>query len=239
MKPKTILIIAVVLASTATANTLEMGLSSDFRSLRLKDVPPEVKQEAMNASIVNPYSGRYFGKDTIGTYNPKENFKFIEVGLFGQYTFDLDSELKPYVRGEFQYPFLASTHKGHYGHRYTYEQVLGSGSDYVRYTYGIEYRYAYWFEPEIGLKLESDDGRSISFGVSYQRLELNYYKGIEAWGSTKHLYKIGQSKHDLFNYKLRFRWDVSDSLMLDLEPTYSHGDNLEGYGIALSICKKY
>lgn len=241
---KLCVITACLIASCGAASGkggFELGLAADFRSLKLKSeaIPLNVMQEAQDPSIVNPYSGNYFGRDTIGTYNPTETFKFLEAGVFGQYTFDLGSPLKPYLRGEFQYPFVASTHEGNYGEGYTYDVVLGSGADYVRYTYGIKYRYAYFFEPEAGLRYEADDTFSISFGVSFQRLELEYYKGIEAFGETKYLYKLDSSAHDLVNYKLRIRKDTKSDLFFSIEPSYTVGDGLEGYGIALSLCKNY
>lgn len=236
-------IAAWILASfeAAFGDSFELGLAGDFRILRLKSgaVPIEVRQEAQDPSIVNPYSGRYFGRDRIGTYNPGSRFRFLEAGVFGQYTIDLGSPLKPYLRGEFQYPFLASTHEGKYGRGYTYENVLGSGADYVRYTYGIKYKYAYYFEPELGLRYEFDESFSVSLGVSFQELELEYYKGIEAWGSTRHLQKLGSSRHDLVNYKLRLRKETSDSFFFSLEPSYTNSDGIRGYGIALSACKRY
>ena len=232
----------ISLCGTASAKgNFELGLAADFRALKLKRqaIPFNVRQEAQNPSIVNPYTDNYFGKDTIGTYNPTETFRFLEAGLFGQYTFDLGSPWKPYLRGEFQYPFDVSTHEGDYGEGYTYDIVLGRGADYVRYTYGIEYKYAYFFEPEVGLRYGTDNNSSISFGVSFQKLELEYYKGIEAYGETKYLYKIDSSTHNLLNYKLRIRQKIKSNLFFSIEPSYTNGDGLEGYGIALSMCKNY
>jgi len=238
-------VIAVCLiASCGSAlgkGVFELGLAADFRSLKLKSdaIPSSVRQEAQDPSIVNPYSGNYFGSDTIGTYDPKETFRFLEAGVFGQYTFDFGSPLKPYLRGEFQYPFVTSTHEGDYGEGYTYEKVLGSGVDYVRYTYGIEYKYAYFFEPEVGLRYGTDDNSSISFGVSFQKLELEYYKGIEAYGKTQYLYKLDSSTHNLLNYKLRIRQKIKSNLFFSIEPSYTNGNGVEGYGIAFSMCQNY
>ncbi|GEM_PF-1521107 len=227
--------------SASAKGVFELGLAADFRSLKLKSdaIPSSVMQEAQDPSIVNPYSGNYFGKDTIGTYDPKETFRFLEAGVFGQYTFDFGSPLKPYLRGEFQYPFVTSTHEGDYGEGYTYEKILGSGVDDVRYTYGIEYKYAYFFEPEVGLRYEADDTCSISFGIGFQRLELEYYKGIEAYGKTQYLYKLDSSTHDLFNYKLRISADITSNLSFSVEPSYTNGNGVEGYGIAFSMCQNY
>lgn len=215
----------------------DLGMAIDFRSLELKNkaIPSAVRQEAWDPSIVNPYSGNYFDKDTIGTYDPKETFRPSDVGVFGQYTFDLGSRFKPYIKAELQYHSDESTHKGDYGDGYTYEKVLGSGVDYVRYTYGIKYDYAYIIEPEVGLRYQADDTFSISFGIGYQKLELEYYKGLEAFGKTQYLYKLDSSTHNLFNYKLCIRADVASDIFYSIEPSYTYGDGLEGYGIALSI----
>lgn len=225
----------------AGQNPFELGVAVDWRNIKLDSgaIPDSVKQEAQDPSIVNPYSGHYFGKETIGTYSPDDTFRMLETGLYGQYTFGSGSALKPYLRGEFQYPFMASTHEGEYGHGYTYDRVLGSGSDYVRYTYGIKYEYAYFFEPEAGLRYDFDDSSSVYLGVSFQRLELTYYKGIEAWGNTEHLYKLGSSKHDLINYKVRFMDALSRNISLYLEPSYTKGDGLEGWGVGLFMYVMY
>jgi len=219
----------------------ELGIAADFRSLELKSraIPSSVRREAQDPSIVNPYSHNYFGKDTIGAYDPTETFRPLEAGVFGQYTFDLGSPLKPYLRCELQYQSDESTHKGDYGDGYTYEKILGRGEDYVRYTYGIEYDYAYFFEPEVGLRYEVEDTLSISIGVGFQKLELEYYKGIEAYGKTQYLHKIDSSTHNLFNYKLRIRKDITSDIFCSIEPGYTNGDGLEGYGIALSIGMTY
>jgi len=226
---------------TLSESTFDMGVVADFRSLKLKSdvIPSKVKQEAVDPSIVNPYSGNYFGKNVIGAYDPGETFSFLDAGFFLQYIFDLGPPVKPYLRAELQYPFSASTHKGEFGEGYTYEKILGGGSDYVRYTYGIKYDYKYYIEPEIGFTYNRDDTFTISFGVGYQRLELEYYKGIEAFGETKNLSRLGTSTHDLFNYKLRFRKEISQPFSFSVEPSYCHGNGLEGYSIAVYVVKRY
>jgi hypothetical protein len=223
-------------------SAFQLGLATDFRTLRLKKeaIPPSVRQEAQDPSIVNPYSGNHFGIDTIGAYDPTERFRFLDAGVFGQYNCDVDFPVKPYLRAELQYPFRASTDEGNYGKGYTYDVVLGSGSDDVRYTYGIRYKYAYFLEPEAGLTYEVDDTFKLSFGVSFQRVKLEYYKGIEAWGKTEYLYKIGSSAHDLINYKLRITKEMKpEPYSFCIEPSYTVGDGIEGYGIALSICVNF
>jgi len=181
MKRLAVLVSLVVLVLVAPSLTFgaefyknwEIGLVGKGRSLQLNSsaIPEAVKREATNPSIINPYSGRVFGKEQIGTYDPAQTFSFFEGGLFIKYTVPLRSAIKPYARLEFQYPFDVSTHKGEYGRGYSYEKVLGSGVDYVRYTYGIEYKYPLWLEPEIGLSYVKENSYSVSFGVGYQRLE--------------------------------------------------------------------
>ena len=92
----------------------------------------------------------------------------------------------PYIKLGLIYT-RASTIDGSNGEGYSYEKVLGSGVDYVRYIYGIKYRYPWLLEPEIGLSYISNDSFSASYGISYQRVKLAYYKGIEAYGRPQNL----------------------------------------------------
>lgn len=215
---------------------LEIGLAFDFRLLRLNAgaIPDQVKKEAANPTTVNPHSGRLFTSKEIGSYDPTENFKFVEAGLFAKYTVPINFPIKPYLRVELQYPLGASTDRGSFGKGYTYEKVLGTGVDYVRYIYGMEYKYSYWLEPEIGLSYVKANRYSISLGVSYQRLELEYKKGIEAWGSPESLKTLGTSQHDLFNYKLNFTKYWGD-LAFSFEPSLTTGNGVDGGAIALSF----
>jgi hypothetical protein len=225
---------------------LEVGLAFDLRKVvpKEKAIPQRVRQEASNPSIVNPYSGNYFDKDKIGTYNPRGHFNFYEVGLFAKYTLPLDFPIKPYFRAEILYPFLASTHKGSFGRGYTYSKVLGGGVDYVRYIYGIKYEYKYWLEPEIGLSYLKEDSFSISFGIGFQELKLTYLKGIEAWGEPQYYEDLASSKHTLYNYKVNFTKFFIDKdffkktiYLLSLEPsiTRSNNNEIRGWSIALSF----
>lgn len=230
----------IVSGTVSRSSTLEIGVSFDVRGNNLgSDVIPErVKAEASNPWIVNPYSGHYFDKKTIGTYDPTETFFFLDQGLFVKYTIPLNLSIKPYFKVELQYPLYASTHVGSYGEGYTYARVLGSGVDYVRYIYGIEYKYKYFVEPEIGLRYVKADSFSLSFGVGYQRLELNYYKGIEAFGYPQNLEKLGSTTHNLFNYKFNFT-KFFNGLSFSLEPSLTFCEGINGYAIAFSIQKNF
>jgi len=77
---------------------------------------------------------------------------------------------------------------------------------------------------------------ALEFGISLQRLELEYYKGIEAWGKTRNLQKLGSSSHDLINYKLRLtrEWGAGNTALY-LEPVYTSGDGISGFGIGINL----
>jgi len=212
----------------------EAGLEGYWQNIRLKHsgVPESVRNEAANLSITNPYSGRSFGKREIGTFNPTENFKFFNVGLFGKYTIPLKFPIRPYLKMGLGYPISASTNKGEEGEGYTYERVLGSGVDFVRYVYGIKFEYPWYVQPEAGVSYLKH-WYSLSFGVGYQRLRLTYYKGVEAFGDP-HMEKIGESGHNLFNFKFKLSAFAFNCLGISLEPIYTFGDRVNGWGGGLS-----
>lgn len=226
-------------AEKSDFKNFEMGMAFDFRKVVPKEevIPQQVRQEASNPSIVNPYSGNYFDKDRIGTYNPCDDFSFCEIGIFAKYTLPLNLFIKPYFRAEILYPLGASTHRGSYGEGYTYEKVLGSGVDYVRYIYGIKYEYKYWMEPEIGLSYIKKESFSLSFGIGFQELKLTYRKGIEAWGKPKHYEDLASSKHTLYNYKANFTKFIDEEAAFSIEPsiTRSNNDEIRGWAIAFSF----
>lgn len=219
--------------------SFEMGIAFDYRKVIPKEevIPQQVRQEASNPSIVNPYSGNYFGKDEIGTYDPYDDFSFCEIGIFVKYTLPLNLPIKPYFKTEILYPFGASTDRGSYGKGYTYERVLGGGVDYVRYIYGIKYEYKYWMEPEIGLSYIKKESFSLSFGIGFQELKLTYRKGIEAWGKPEHYEDLASSTHTLYNYKANFTKFIDEEAALSIEPsiTRSNNDEIRGWGIAFSV----
>jgi len=243
-----VLLLCVLFSATLTSSALaadvygskpwEMGFVGTYRSLRLSNsaIPDAVKKEAANPSITNPYSGRTFGKNEIGTYDPSQTFSFSEWGLFAKYTLPLRSHFRPYLRLELQYPYQVSTHEGDYGKGYSYERVLGGGVDYIRYTYGIKYEYAFWVEPEIGLSYVKDNSYSISLGIGYQRLELTYYKGIEAFGKTQNLQQLGSTTHDLYNIKFdvtKYFW--GKTMAVSFTPAVITGSGINGWSIGASI----
>jgi len=247
MKKLLVLLLNVLFLATLTSGALaadvygskswEMGLAGTYRNLHVGNsvIPEAVKKEAANPTITNPYSGRTFNKNRIGTYDPSQTFSFGEWGLFAKYTLPLRSHFRPYLRLELQYPYQVSTHEGEYGKGYSYERVLGGGVDYIRYIYGIEYKYTFWLEPEIGLSYVKDNSYSISIGVGYQRLELNYYKGIEAFGQTQNLQHLASTTYDLYNIKLnltKYFWDKTMAVSFTSAVTTG---NVDGWSIGASI----
>ena len=226
-------------AKKSDFENFEIGIAFDYRNVVPTEeaIPQQVRQEASNPSIVNPYSGHYFGKDKIGTYNPRDKFDCLEIGLFAKYTLPVNFFIKPYFRVEILYPFGASTDKGSFGRGYTYAKVLGGGVDYVRYIYGIKYEYKYWMEPEIGLSYIKKESFSLSFGIGFQELKLTYRKGIEAWGEPNHYEDLASSKHTLYNYKANFTKFLGEGYALSVEPsiTRSNNDEIKGWAIAFSF----
>ncbi len=217
----------------------EIGVAFDFKKVVPKQeiIPEEVRREAANPSIVNPHSGHYFDKDTIGTYDPYDKFSFCDLGIFVKYTVPLDFFIKPYLRTEILYPLDASTHKGSYGEGYTYAKVLGGGVDYVRYVYGIEYSYKYWMQPEIGLIYIKEGSFSLSVGVGFQALKLTYKKGIEAWGKPDDYEVLASSEYTLYNYKATFTKFIDKESTFSIGPiiTRTAGDKIAGWGLGFSF----
>jgi hypothetical protein len=213
----------------------ELGVEADWRQINLGNgaIPPEVKAEADDPSIVNPYSDRLFEKDVIGTYDPKEDFSGTDWAVYAQYTVPVEFRVQPYVRVSLGIPWFNSTHTGSFGEGYTYSKVLGSGVDFVRYTYGIKYEAQLFFEPEIGFNLVNRDRHTISCGVSYQRFQLTYYKGIEAHGRTTHLYELASAGYDVLTYKLRCTTSLG-SWRISIEPSLIQGAGVTGYGVAVT-----
>ncbi len=233
--------LSIISGKALGAGPFEIGISFDIRGTNLKSevIPEQVKEEAANPWIINPYSGHYFGKDTIGAYDPTETFIFVDGGLYVKYTVPIKFPVRPYFRTELQYPILASTHKGYYNQGYSYFKLLAtSGVDYVGYFYGIEYKYKYFIEPELGVSYVKESSFSLSFGVSYQKLELNYYKGIEAYGVPGHYQKLGSSTHNLFNYKFNFT-KFFNGFSFSVEPSLTFCKGIDGYAVAFSIQKNF
>lgn len=240
----TITIVAAICGTAAAKGRIEVGISLGFSSLEIEDsaIPQSVKDEASNPSIVNPFSGRLFDKSTIGTYDPGETFNYGDLGISVHWILNKNSRFSPYAGGILFYPFKTgedydiSTHKGSFGKGYTYSNVLGGGVDFVRYTYGIRYEKGLLnlVEPEVGIKL-NDDEFGVSFGVSYRRVDLTYYKGIEAFGSTEFLTELGSSQHNVFTYRLRISGKLEDeeNAWWGMAPSYSTGDGLRGWGIGM------
>jgi len=230
-------------AKKSDFENFEIGIALDCRNVAPTEeaIPQQVRQEASNPSIVNPYSGHYFDKDTIGTYNPHDEFDFLEIGLFAKYTLPVNFFIKPYFRIEILYPFWASTDEGSFGRGYTYEKVLGGGVDYVRYIYGIKYEYEYWMEPEIGLSYVKPGSFSLSCGVGFQKLKLTYRKGIEAHGEPEYYEDLACSKHILYNYKANFTKFLGEGYALSVEPsiTRSDDDEIRGWGMAFSFQRSF
>jgi len=246
MKKSLVLLLNVLFLATLTASALaadvygskswEMGFAGTYRSLHLGNsaIPDAIKKEAANPSITNPYSGRVFGKNEIGTYDPSQTFSFSEWGLFAKYTLPLSSPFRPYLRLELQYPYQVSTHEGDYGSGYSYQKVLGSGVDYIRYTYGIKYEYTFWVEPEIGLSYVKDS-YSVSAGFGYQRPKLTYYKGLEAFGKTRNLQELGSTTHDIYIIQFDATKHFWDSMAISFRPAFITGNGFDGWSIGASI----
>lgn len=246
MKKSLVLLLNVLFLATLTTGSLaaevygskswEMGFAGTYRNIHLSNsaIPDAVKKEAANPSITNPYSGRTFDKNRIGTYDPSQTFSFSEWGLFAKYTLPLRSLFRPYLRLELQYPYQVSTYEGDYGKGYSYERVLGGGVDYIRYTYGIKYEYTFWVEPEIGLSYVKDS-YSVSVGVGYQRLKLTYYKGIEAYGQTQNLHELGSSTHDIYIIHLDATKHFGESLAISFRPAFITGNGVDGWSLGATL----
>jgi hypothetical protein len=201
----------------------ELGLAFGGRGIYIDEsaVPQSVKDESKNPTITNPYNGRVFTKAEIGTYDPGDDLEFFTGNIFFQYRTPLDFPIKPYFRFTFDLTLEETTRDGSYGSGYTYEQVLGSGVDYVLYVYGMDLDFGWWV-PEAGLSYVKDDDWTVALGASYQQLEISYYKGVESFGKPGHWEKIDSSKYDLWSTSLRFAY-LGKYTTSSLSTSYTYG----------------
>lgn len=222
----------------------ELGIFADFRSVKVDDdkIPQAVWDEAANPSIVNPHSGRLFGPEEIGTYDPNDkNLPLLELGVYGSWIMPLKLAFKPYLRLDIGYPVITGNDSGSYGEGYNYENVLGSGVDYVRYVQGGDIRNPWYVKPWFGFVYNNDKGEfpfRVSLGASYHPLEIEWKKGIEAWGDTESQETLDSEEFNVWEIKGSFGLGGGtdgNPFVFTLEPTYTGGDGISAWGIGASI----
>jgi hypothetical protein len=89
---------------------------------------------------------------------------------------------------------------------YDHEQFLNYVDE--MYIYAAVIKYSNPLEPEIGIRIttheEGDAGNGalagFILGVSYEKLRVDFYNGIEAWNKP-HWYKIDHKDYDVINLK--------------------------------------
>lgn len=220
--------------------------SLSYGNLRVTSdaIPDAVLAEAQDPHITNPYSGHTFDKTTIGTYDAHEKFKFVELDLGVGYQLP---KVPLYVAGEIElvmgsyhgdgaddFQFGLSSHDGTYGSGYTYSNLLAHGGvDYVRYFYGMDVDLEPLIKPKIGLQLVKNDTLQIAIEGEYQRVDIDYYKGIEAFGSEHHYTKLAEESYDVYETNVLIGGNDEEGEWNILLGRY-FGDGIEGFNVGLS-----
>jgi len=243
MKPQVFPNVLILTLLTASAFAkFEIGVNVLQRPIEIgyDGLPQAVKSEAASPLITNPYSNRTFGVETIGTFDPTDDFDFSQTSPYIGFDFAAFSWLEPYAK--VSAIFLSgdnSTNSGSYGEGYTFATLIAtSGVDYIRYWYGMQIDDEVSFEPEIGLRVKLGPVR-LGGGIGYQPLNVTFYKGVEAWGRTDTTHVIAKKRYDLLNYHASITVVLSEAVVLGCEGIWTDCDGVESHGLGVNAAIRF
>lgn len=221
----------VILATTVLGEILgqfnaSLGFDNAKYGLDTGRIPAAVIAEAANPTMTNQFSGTVFDKTRIGTYDPANysrqghpiDWKLRTGADLG---FDIASKADQsvYLRVNVCLGQQYSSINGSYGEDYAYAKAVGAGLapvDNVRYVYGVKMRQNL-LRPEVGYRWvqeysEDVDGRIYvkkgqELGLEYRELNAYYYKGMEAFGSTKNPTLLGKSSQHILMLRGKYYFD--------------------------------
>jgi hypothetical protein len=182
---------------------VELGFAGKPR-IPADAVPEAVKQEAANPTIYHPRSGNTFYRDTIGTYNPGEEFDCGKEGRVYLRLLLTEWRLRPFAEIGSTYTFnenSVSTNNGRASKGYSYFRLLGSGVDEIGYWYGIKYN-SNNLSPAAGLAFDINDNWRLIGRTQFQWLILTYQKGREAFAVPEGRTTLDTSKHNIYTHSL-------------------------------------
>lgn len=188
-------------------------------------LPSAVRSEGANPTITNNRSGTMFDVDDIGQFNPSPGDYSVDDNRFYLRLILNRWRVKPFV--ELGHADVnnnsdeESTANGSFGDGYSYFNLLRRGGiDFVGYWYGVETE-SENFSPGAGFIVDVHPHVNIVARVRRTSYTIDYFKGIEAFGSPEQTVKIASQDLDVDSYSLQLEFQ-GGPIVFSAGPTFRH-----------------